>query len=395
MTDERKERPEGVPWIWMLRSRIATKSSLDALFRLFGAKTVLPDLFFVRPLLSGAQFLDVREAFSRIKSWNDWVVSWGGIAEKREAYALLAEEEGRLVTARENWIWASAAHHMAQFLLFEEVERKREIYGRCAACYRRGASLLEPPGVSVSIPHGDFEMAGILRLPPGEGRRPVAVLLCGADGSKEEMHFLADRFVGRGIGVLAFDGPGIGETWERAALGRDYDAVGTSVYEFLSRDARIDAGRIALFGVSFGGTLALRIAAAEPRFRAVAALTAPYDLSAYGEYVMPVIQEQVKYLLRSESEDAFRRWASDFSVRGVVGKIESPLLVIGGGEDVFVPGDQTKLIFEEARGKKKMIFFQDADHLCTEFLFDLVGKVEEWLIEIGFAPSARKGRANP
>ncbi|MFH1277946.1 MAG: prolyl oligopeptidase family serine peptidase [Candidatus Eisenbacteria bacterium] len=395
MADERRERPEGVPWIWMLRSRIATKGSLDALFRLFGAKTVLPDLFFVRPLLSGAQFLDVREAFSRIKSWNDWVLSWSGIAEKRETYAALAEEEGRLVTARENWIWAAAAHHMAQFLLFEEVDRKREIYRRSAACYRRGAALLDPPAEPVAIPHGAIEMAGVLRLPSGEGKRPLVVLLCGADGSKEEMHFFAEGFVRRGIGALAMDGPGIGETWDLAPLGGGDDPVGTSVFDFLSRDGRIDEDRIALFGVSFGGTLGLRMAAAEPRFRAVVTLTAPYDLSAYDEYVMPVIREQVMYLLHSDSEEGFRKWAKEFSVRGVVAKIEAPILVIGGGEDVFVPGDHAKRIFEEARGRKKMVFFQDSDHLCTEFLFDLVGKVEEWLIEIGFVSAAKRGTARP
>lgn len=386
------ERQEAVPFSWVLRSRIATKSSLDALFRLFGAKTILPDLFYVRPLLSGSHFLDTREAFSRIKSWEDWVVSWEGIGEKRETYARLAQDEGRYVTACENWIGAASSFFMAQFLLYQEVERKREIYRRSADCHRRGSALLDPPAESVRIRHGGFEMPGILRLPRGRGPHPLLVLLCGADGAKEEMHFFADGLVRRGIGALAFDGPGVGETWDASPLIDDYAAVGRSVFDFLASEERVDPVRTGLFGVSFGGTLAIHVAAGEPRVGAVVALTAPYDLGAYGEYVIPIVKEQVRHLLHAEAGDhAFRKWTKTFSLRGRVKDVTAPLLVIGGGEDVLIPADHTKRIFEEATGRKKMIFFQDADHLCTEFLFDLVGKVEEWLIEIGFAPPPAKG----
>ena len=373
----------------MLRSRIATKSSLDALFRVFGAKTVLPELYYIRPLLLGSNFLDIREAFSRIHSWDDWVGSWESTGEKRETYARLARDERRMVTALDNYLYAAAAYHMAQFLLFEDIDRKRSLYRRCADCYAAAAPLLDPPAEPVTIACEGFGMAGYLRVPRAPRPAPLLILVCGADSAKEEMHFFSDGLLRRGVATLAFDGPGIGETWESAPLSVDVGETGRALFDFLGRDERIDRERIGLFGASFGGNQALRIAAGDDRVAAVIALSAPYDLSGYGEYVLPVIHDLVKFLLRTDSEDEVRRWADAISARGLVGAIEAPLLAIGGGEDLLIPGDDTKRIFEEARGEKKMIFFEEANHLCTEYAFDLVGKVEEWLIEIGFVKRDR------
>jgi len=378
------DREKQIPFTWMLRSRFATKSSLDKLFRLFGAKLVLPDLYYIRPLLLGSHFLDVREVFARIHSWEDWIESWEQLGEKRETYARLAEEEHRNVTARENWIWAASGYHMAQVALGEETERKRELYRRCAACYARAAALLSPTAERREIPFDDIRLPAYLRLPPGEEPAPVLVLLCGADGAKEEMHFFAEGLLERGIGSLAVDGPGFGETWDRTALIGDFERVGRAVFDHLVGEKRVDPKRTGLFGVGYGGHLALRIAAFEERCACVVALSAPFDMSGYGEYVLPVIQEQMKYLLQVDSDDEYLRWAAGCSVRGLVERIDSPLLVIGAGEDLLIPGDDSKRIFDEARGKKKLIYFEEANHLCTEYVFDLVGKVEEWLIEIGF-----------
>lgn len=387
-----KDRSPGrteIPFSWVLRSRIVTKSTLEALFRVFGAKTVLPDLFYIRPLLMGSNFLDIREAFARIHSWEDWVTSWERIGEKRETFARIADDEGRLVTAGENHLYAAAAFHMAQLPIFEPVERKRALYARCAACYRLAAARMSPPAQSVSIPHGTIDLPGLLRLPESKGRSPLLVLISGADSCKEEMHFFADGLARRGVGTLAYDGPGIGETWDRLPMGIDDEGVGASLFNYLARDERIDPNRIGLFGVSLGGNLAIRIAAEEARTAVVVTLSAPYDLASYGEYMRPILQEQMKYLLKTDSEKAYRDWAGAFSVRGLVEKVRAPILVVGGGEDTIIPGADAKRIFDEAKGKKKLVYYEDANHLCTEHAFDLVGKVEEWLIETGFLGEGR------
>jgi len=97
-----------------------------------------------------------------------------------------------------------------------------------------------------------------------------------------------------------------------------------------------------------------------------------------------VLREQVKFLLHAGSRRAFRMWAKSFSIKGLVKQIRSPLLVVGGGEDVIIPGDDAKKIFDEATCEKKLLFFEDGNHLCAEYAYDLVPRIEEWLLEIGF-----------
>ncbi|RPJ49225.1 MAG: alpha/beta hydrolase [Candidatus Latescibacterota bacterium] len=384
MDSDHPGRRKDLPFVWALRSRIVTRSSLEALFRVFGAKAVLPDLFYIRPLLMGSHFLDIREAFAAIHSWEEWVGSWERIGERRETYAALAAEEGRFVTSAENYLSSAAAYHMAQLPLYEKPERKRALYARAASCYRLAAPCLVPPSVPVSIPHGSVELPGYLRLPETEGKTPVLVLICSVDGCKEEMHFFSEGLVRRGIGTLAYDGPGIGETWERLPLGSNDAGVGRSIFDFLARDPRVDPDRIGLLGLSFGGNLAIRIAAEEPRAAVVVSISAPYEISSYGEYMLTILQEQVKHLLRTDSDEAYGEWARSLSVRGVLDELHAPLLVIGGGDDMIIPSADAKRIFEEARGKKRLVYYEEAGHQCAEHTFDLVGKVEEWLIETGF-----------
>ena len=378
------DRWKETPFTWSLRSKMVTKSSLDALFRVLGAKRALPDLFYIRPLLMGGNFLDLREAFSRIHAWNEWPESWERVGEKREVLADIAREEGREVSAREGYIFAAAAYHMAQLLLFEDFRKKRELYGKCASCYRRAAPLLDPPAELVEIPFDSFRLPGVLRFPPSSSPVPVVIFVTGAVTGKEEMHLLGSGLVERGVGTLLFDGPGMGEAWEQGPLIPGCHRVAAALFDYLEGDSRVDPGRIGLFGVSFGGNVALRMAAREKRTAAVIALSAPYDLSGYGEYVLPVIEELVRYALQSDSKKKYEEWKRTFSLESSLPEIAAPLLTIGGGEDFFVPGDDTKRIHGGGKGKKKMIFFEEADHLCVDYMHELIPKVEEWLIETGY-----------
>ncbi len=373
-----------IPFSWMLRSRFATKATLDTLFRIFGAKRVLPDLYYIRPLVMGSNFLDVREALGSIHSWEEWIDGWRRVGEKREIYGRAALEDSRLVTARENYLYASAAYQMAQFPLYDEVERRRELYARCAECYRYAAALFDPPCTEVTIRFRNHRMPGYLRVPKRRGTFPLVILLSGADSSKEEMHFFASSLLDRGVASLAFDGPGMGEMWEKLPMVMEYEKVGRAVINYLVKLPRIDRRRIGILGLSYGGNLALRIAAHDERIAAAITVTAPYDPSNYADFMLPLIRDQVKFLFRDGSKRSFDRWAKSFSLRGMVEKIRSPLLVIGGGEDVLIPPDDARKIFDEARCEKKLLFFEEGNHLCAEYTYDLIPRMEEWLLGVGF-----------
>lgn len=384
MEPKNPAKPKEIPFSWMLRSKFATKSTLDTLFRFFGAQKVLPELYYIRPLIMGSHFLDIREAFQTIHSWQDWIESWERVGEKRDAYGTVAHDEGRVVTARESFLLASAAYQMAQLPLFDEIERKRATYHRAAASYRRAFDLIEPVAECVEIRFGELTMPGYLRIPVSDRPAPVLILVPGADSCKEEMHFFAESLLLRGIGSLSYDGPGIGESWDSHPMILDYERVAGPLLDFLGNDDRIDAARIGVVGFSYGGNLAIRMAAFDPRIAATVSVSGPYDPAGYAEFVLPVLHDQVKLLFHDKTEEAFARWSREFSIRGLVKKVRSPLLVMGGGADEIIPGDETKQIFDEAECEKRLVFFDEGNHLCAEYLYDLVPRMEEWMYEVGF-----------
>ena len=81
-----------------------------------------------------------------------------------------------------------------------------------------------------------------------------------------------DRWLARGMAVLAIDGPG---QYESAVLDIHvsmpaWAATGKASVDWLSARAEIDPERIGITGTSFGSFFATIAAANEPRIRAVA-----------------------------------------------------------------------------------------------------------------------------
>src|SRR4029453_5412343 len=110
-------------------------------------------------------------------------------------------------------------------------------------------------------------------LPPGYrgGRIPVVISLPGMDSFKEiGVAMYGDRWLSRGMAVLALDGPG---QYESPVLGIYFSmpawmATGKAAGEWLTGRPEIDSDRIGLAGNSFGSFFGTIAAAHEPRIRA-------------------------------------------------------------------------------------------------------------------------------
>lgn len=120
-------------------------------------------------------------------------------------------------------------------------------------------------------------LRGIHWLPAGEGGspRPTAVLLHGFGGSRVETTGvfvrLARTLVDAGIGVLAFDRAGHGESdgefFDTTASGDVSDTA--AVITALREHADVDAGNMHLVGMSLGSVIAAAVAAEDPGIRSL------------------------------------------------------------------------------------------------------------------------------
>jgi pimeloyl-ACP methyl ester carboxylesterase len=128
------------------------------------------------------------------------------------------------------------------------------------------------PAECIAIPFQGATLHGYLfRSAPDAAPKPTLIITGGYDSTAEELYFFsAAAAVARGYTCIVFDGPGQGSAIiEHGVVFRpDWEAVVQPVVDFAISRREVDASRIALLGISFGGYLAPRAASGEPRLAA-------------------------------------------------------------------------------------------------------------------------------
>jgi pimeloyl-ACP methyl ester carboxylesterase len=221
---------------------------------------------------------DIREGDAE-----SWFTAWTAMAERLEREADQSRAAGHAVSAIGGYLRAANYFRSAYFFLIGAPDdgRLAEAWRRQRTAFRAALALMAPAGEAVEIPYEGGSLPGYLIRPPGEGPFATLIVNGGYDSTAEEGWFFSGAAaVARGYACLLFDGPGQGGALiERGLTFRpDWEAVIAPVVNFAESRAEIDARRIALIGISFGGYLAPRAASAEPRLAACIADPGEYSL---------------------------------------------------------------------------------------------------------------------
>ena len=220
-----------------------------------------------------ADFAAIRQ---RVQKYADVAPAFEAAARRREAKAREAEALGFTVTARDNYFMAAVHWGAAQWPIDENNAENRRYNERKRECYGRYAALADHPVEAVWIPFQGKALPGWLHFPPGyrAGERvPAVVAVPGMDSFKEmSVALYGDRWLARGMAVLAIDGPG---QYECPLLDifvsvPAWAETGPAVMNWLAARPEIDASRVGIAGASFGSLFATIAGGAEPRFRACA-----------------------------------------------------------------------------------------------------------------------------
>ncbi len=232
---------------------------------------------FLRAVSYGAtEGSELGEGLAAIQSVDDgdfesWTQAWSRLANRVDLEAERYLQESQNASARSAYLRASNYYRAAEFYVTSSDPRQYELWKNSRECFQKAARLMVPPVEVLEIP---FEGA---RLPAyfisgGEGKRPTLLAMSGFDGSGEELyHFIGRASAERGWHCLIFEGPG-----QRGALHinpalrfrPDYEVPVRTVVDYAVSRPDVDPDRLALIGYSFGGNLAPRAAAFEPRIRA-------------------------------------------------------------------------------------------------------------------------------
>ena len=183
----------------------------------------------------------------------------------------------------------------------------------------------------------------------------------------------------RGVGTLALDGPGQGESEERFAIRADWEVPGRTILDHLETLEGVDATRVGVWGVSLGGYYAPRVAAGDVRVRACIALSGPYDFGAAWDG-LPALT-RAAFALRSHAADAddARARAQALTLAGVAAQISCPLLVVFGKRDRLFSWQDAVRLHDEAAGPSELLLLEGGNHGCANGVYRHRPAAADWM----------------
>jgi len=344
-------------------------------------KMILPVLR-TRALANGLYAEEFSQAVNKIKSLDDLRYRLTLMAANYQEKARYWDDLGLLLRARDHHLQAALWSFYAQ-LIMTDAKQRSQTYSMTSRNYEIAAPYFGYPARKIDIPYKVATLKGYLRLPVHEEEvptepLPVVILLNAHKSTKEELHFTEHAFLRQGIATISFDYPGTGESTSESFDHLNLDSLCNALILFIAELKELDTNRIALHGISLGGTLALNLASKfADIFKVCVSLSAPTDLLVAKSKVR--LKRDLISPLFQEDED-ISQLAQRFSLQSCLADIACPTLVIGGGKDVFVPFAETKNIFEKLTCQdKKLVICSRAKHICFDMMPSLRYEIAQWV----------------
>lgn len=216
-----------------------------------------------------------------------WVTAFTDAAVRQEADARARAARGHAVSARDRFLVASNSFRAAEYYSSVADPRHARLGLKSRQCFLAAMQLQDHGFEAVSLPFGEHELPAYYMRPAGapERRGKTLMIVSGYDGTLEETYLAYGRpALERGYNLLLFAGPGQMDTL-RFHPGQpflpEYERIGAIATAHVLSRPYTDPRRLALMGISFGGYFATRIAAHEPRIRALVPNSPIVDLHAY------------------------------------------------------------------------------------------------------------------
>jgi dienelactone hydrolase len=343
---------------------------LDSTIRTVGMDWDQPRSIYLSAPMGAEANADFAAIRARITRLADASPAFEAVARRREAKAQAAEQNGDLVTARENYFMASIHWGAAQWPIDENDEGNRFYNGRKRECYTSYARLADHHVEAAWIPlPGGQKLPAWFHRPPGHrGERvPVVISLPGMDSFKEMgVALYGDRWLSRGMAVLALDGPG---QYESPLLDIYFTMpawveTGKAAVGWLTARAEIDPTRIGLSGNSFGSFFGTIAAAHEPRIRAVSVSAVCHEPGFHTifEEASPTFKMRFMYMSGITDETEFDEFRRGMTWESHAERIRAPYLCVAGEFDELSPLEHTERLMKALGGPRRLVVYQDSRH---------------------------------
>ena len=339
--------------------------------------------WYTRFLLAGADLDRIRRVVKRIRGWRDWCGEWYREGCALEGMAEQALAKGNKESAKGWFHEAVACFHIGQHFYFLDDEIKARSLEKIWDLYPKAISLYEENRpLRVEVPFRGAFIPGYLRLQPAAGR-PLVVQINGLDNLKEtEQHAIGRMLFDAGFNAIAFDGPGQGEMLKSMAMIPDYQESVSCLIDWIESHygGYIDMERIGAVGFSMGGYFAPLAAAYDERIKCVVANGGPADLSFLRRAgkANPILLRGLPHVAGTETlKESVEKLRYDI---GEAPAVKVPLLVQHSGRDRIIPEGRkhAEKFMNWAAGEKEMRFFPDGEHVCANYLDEVLPGAVDW-----------------
>jgi esterase FrsA len=300
------------------------------------------------PLL-GIKPEDAREALGKLTSLDrdEWAAAWSAIGDRyaEEAESLAGKDPRRADTV---YLQAWRVYSFARWPVPNSPGKQRA-YDRALEMFAKHGAMQDPPIETWRIPFEGSEIITYRQLPKGDGAVPLILAISGADSRKEDM---AERFaplLNHGMGYVAVESPGTGQTPIKATP--TADRMHSAVLDAIYKMPRVDTSRVLIYGGSFGGYWAAKLAVTErKRLRAVVAQSPPVHVIFQADFIRNQTLGNREYLfdlgpalmfmgenIRTLDELCEQFGKLSLVAQGILGQPTAPMLVIHGVHDTQVP----------------------------------------------------------
>jgi len=249
---------------------------------------------------------------------------------------------------------------------------KLNAYRQSLRMFRKAAAHFDPPLEIVEIPFEGKTLTGYLQIPHGVTRPPVVIHWGGVDGWKEDRQRASAVLHRAGLATLTVDMPGTGENpvlYGDAAAERTYSAW----IEHLAWRTDVDGSRIGVWGGSFGGYWAARLAYAEAkRIKAAVFHGGNAHYGFQEKWLVPAfttggatylfgaasLLEARGRAMGTRSMEEFLKAAPKLSLMelGLLDKPSAPILGVNGKLDDQAPVADIYLLMEHGTPKEARIY---------------------------------------
>jgi 2,6-dihydroxypseudooxynicotine hydrolase len=332
-----------------------------------------------RLIANGVDFNDFYRTTSSISRWDEWLDAWTATADVHHRLALQARDEGHLRSAGEAFLRAAVTYHFAKFVWVIDPERNRRVTEAAVRALYDGLAIVDPAAERIEAELDGATIVANLRRPGSDaGPVPLVILIPGLDSTKEEFHLWESVFLRRGMATLSLDGPGQGEAGFSMSIRPDYEVAVAAILDAVAGFEDLDGERVGAAGVSLGGYYVIRAAAFEPRLKAVAGVSGPYDMAARWESMPSLTRETFTHHSGARCDAEARERAARLSLAGVAETVEQPCLVVTGRLDRVVPWEETKRIADDIP-HSEWVLYEDGTHVCNNIPFKYRPLVADWI----------------